>query len=447
MGERIRRRILHEGLSAPRIITLGFAGVILLGSLLLMLPIASVQGQASFSDALFTSTSAVCVTGLAVRDTGTYWTPFGQGVILCLIQIGGMGVVTVALGIAMASGRRISLMQRSVMQQSISSAGVGGIVSLTRFIVRGVLLIEGAGALLLAPVFMRDFGPARGLWYALFHSVSAFCNAGFDLLGGREKYVSLTGYTGNVLVNVVLMALIVVGGLGFLLWQDLIRCRGRFSRLSLGSKAALLTTAVLLLLPAVYFFFLEFSDLPASERLLASAFTSVTARTAGFNTVELSGLSQTGILVLITLMLIGGSPGSTAGGMKTTTLAVLLAGMAAVLRGRESACLCGRRIPQGTLLRAAAIGMMYLVLFLCGSVLIAGAEGLPLLTAMFESASALGTVGLTLGVTPQLGLFSRGILILLMYAGRVGTLTIVYAALAPAGRAGAQLPQEDLTVG
>ena len=428
MPEEIIRR--KRRLSSFQIIILGFAGVILLGALLLMLPISTTGGNVTpFNETLFTATSAVCVTGLVVQDTGSYWSTFGQAVILALIQIGGLGVVTVAASFALLSGRRISLMQRSTMQDAISAPKVGGIVRLTRFILRGTFLIELLGALAVLPVFCRDYG-WRGVWMAVFHSISAFCNAGFDILGTESNlYPSLTGYAGSPVINVTIMLLIVVGGIGFLTWDDIFENKWRFHRYRMQSKVILVTTGLLIFLPAVFFFFSDFSALPSGNRLLASFFQSVTPRTAGFNTVSLSEMSGASQGVMILLMLIGGSPGSTAGGMKTTTLAVLIANATATFRQRDSAQFFGRRVDCSAVKTAATILTMYLVLFFGGAVFISAYENLPLSACLYETASAVGTVGLTLGITPQLRIPSQMVLILLMYLGRVGGLTLIYAAL------------------
>ena len=392
--------------TSSQIIILGFAAAILLGSLLLMLPVSTRDGQgASFWDALFTSTSAVCVTGLVVRDTATYWSLFGQAVILTLIQIGGMGVVTLAVAITIISGRRIGLKQRSTMQEAISAPKVGGIVRLTGFIIRMTVLFELAGAAVMAPVFIGEFGPAKGLWYSVFHAISAFCNAGFDLMGVRSPFSSLTSFAANHVINIAVM------------------------------------------LPALYFAFFEFGGLPAGDRLLVSLFQAVTPRTAGFNTADLTFMSETGLAIVILLMLVGGSPGSTAGGMKTTTLAVLVSTAVSVFRRKKHTHFFGRRIPDETVRSAATILTMYLTLFLAGGCIISRVEGLPLSTCLFETASAVGTVGLTLGITPQLSLLSRGILILLMYFGRVGGLTLIFATVSGKACTTARLPEEKLTVG
>ncbi|MEI3122289.1 MAG: potassium transporter TrkG [Oscillospiraceae bacterium] len=435
-------------LSSFKIIILGFAGVILLGALLLMLPISTTGGNVTpFNETLFTSTSAVCVTGLVVRDTGSYWSTFGQTVILALIQIGGLGVVTVAASFALLSGRKISLMQRSTMQDAISAPKVGGIVRLTRFILRGTFLIELLGALAMLPVFCRDYG-WRGIWMAVFHSVSAFCNAGFDILGtGNNLYPSLTSYAGSPIINITIMLLIVTGGIGFLTWDDICENKLRFHHYRMQSKVILVTTAFLLVLPAIFFFFVDFSSLPIGKRVLASFFQSVTPRTAGFNTVILSDMTGASQAVMIFLMMIGGSPGSTAGGMKTTTLAVLVANAAATFRQHESVQFFGRRIECGVVKTAATVVTMYLALFFGGAIFISVYENLPLSSCLYETASAVGTVGLTLGITPQLHIPSQMVLIMLMYLGRVGGLTLIYAALSGKRAETAKLPLDQIAVG
>ena len=446
MPEEIIRR--KRRLSSFQIIILGFAAVILLGALLLMLPISTTGGNVTpFNETLFTATSAVCVTGLVVQDTGSYWSTFGQAVILALIQIGGLGVVTVAASFALLSGRKISLMQRSTMQDAISAPKVGGIVRLTRFILRGTFLIELLGALAMLPVFCRDYG-WRGIWMAVFHSVSAFCNAGFDILGtGNNLYPSLTSYAGSPIINITIMLLIVTGGIGFLTWDDICENKLRFHHYRMQSKVILVTTAFLLVLPAIFFFFVDFSSLPIGKRVLASFFQSVTPRTAGFNTVILSDMTGASQAVMIFLMLIGGSPGSTAGGMKTTTLAVLVANAAATFRQHESVQFFGRRIECGVVKTAATVVTMYLALFFGGAIFISVYENLPLSSCLYETASAVGTVGLTLGITPQLHIPSQMVLIMLMYLGRVGGLTLIYAALSGKRAETAKLPLDQIAVG
>lgn len=439
-------------ISSFQIIIFGFLAVILAGSLLLMLPAAAAGGEGTpFLEALFTATSAVCVTGLVVHDTATYWSVFGQIVILVLIQIGGMGVVTMAIFLAKVSGRRIGLMQRSTMQEAIAAPQVGGIVRLTEFILKVTAAAEIAGAVLLAVVFCRDFGPGKGIWYGIFHSVSAFCNAGFDLMGVRSLYSSLTSYEVQPVVNLVIMGLIIMGGLGFLTWDD-VRKNGRhWKQYRMQSKVIFSVTGLLILLPAIYFFCFEFSrpvwgERTVFDRLLLSLFQAVTPRTAGFNTADLSLFTEAGQVIVILLMLIGGSPGSTAGGMKTTTAAVLWFSALAVFRRQKDAGCFGRRIAEETIRSAAAILLMYLVLLCAGSILISRLEELPVLICFFEAASAIGTVGLSLGLTPTLGAVSRMILILLMFFGRVGGMTLIFAAISGSRRM-AKYPQEKITVG
>lgn len=438
---------------SSQIIMFGFMGVILLGSILLMFPWSTKQaGGASFLDALFTATSAVCVTGLVTHDTATYWTLFGKIVILCLIQIGGLGVITIAILVARLSGRKISLMQRSTMQEAIAAPQMGGIVRLTNYIIKMVVIIEVLGALALMPGMIARFGVLRGIWYAFFHSVSAFCNAGFDLMGVNKQYSSLTAFSADPGVNLVIMLLIIIGGIGFLTWDDVKRNRWHLRRYRMQSKVILAVTVCLIILPAIYFYFCEFgrvkwADMTFSERILSALFQSVTTRTAGFNSVDLTQLTESGQMIMILLMLIGGSPGSTAGGMKTTTLAVLIATSLAVFKRRPNAHIFGRRIPNDTAHYAATVLFMYLGLFLAGGIFIAYVEGIPMISAMFEAASAIGTVGLSLTGTPSLGTASKLVLIVLMFMGRVGGMTIVYAALSRKHPYVSELPQEKIMVG
>lgn len=441
-------------LSSFQIIIFGFLAVILTGAFLLMLPFSTREaGGASFMDALFTATSATCVTGLVVQDTGTYWSSFGHFVVLLLIQIGGMGVVTVAVAVTMVSGRKIGLMQRSTMQEAIAAPTVGGIVRLTGFILRTALAIELAGAVLLAPVFCQEFGLVRGCFYSLFHSISAFCNAGIDLMGVKGKFSSLSSYVSHPLVNLVIILLIVVGGIGFLTWEDLRVNKWRFQKYRMQTKVILSVTALLILLPSVYFYFYEFSQeqwegLSGGERAWGAVFQAITPRTAGFNTLDFDNFSEPGKLVVILLMLVGGAPGSTAGGMKVTTLAVLFATSAAVFTRRGEPRFFGRRIATDTVKYAATILMMQLFLCMTGGIILCSVEKLPMLSCLFESASAIGTAGLTLGITTKLGMVSRIVLILLMYMGRVGSMTVIFAAVS--GKVHpkvSKLPKEKITVG
>lgn len=431
-----------------QIIIGGFIAVILIGALLLMLPVSSKAGIITpFNEALFTSTSAVCVTGLVVQDTATYWSWFGQGIILVLIQIGGLGVITIAVSFALLSGRKISLMQRSVMQEAISAPKVGGIVRLTGFVLKGTFLVEFTASFIMMPVFVKDFG-AKGIWMAIFHSISAFCNAGFDLMGTENaKYASLTSYISHPLINITIMLLIIIGGIGFLTWEDILKNKYRIKSYRMQTKVILTTSFLLILFPAFFFFFRDFADMPMQERIFSSLFQAVTPRTAGFNTADLTMMTKDGLGIVIVLMLVGGSPGSTAGGMKTTTLAVLIANTLACFRRKEDAQMFGRRIETSTIKNAATVFMMYIVLFFGGAIVISTVEDLSFSTCLFETASAIGTVGLTLGITPELGVISQTILMILMFLGRVGGLTLIYAALSGSGKKISKLPQEKMTVG
>ncbi len=422
--------------------------IIIIGSLLLMLPISSVSGKVTpFNESLFTATSAVCVTGLVVQDTGSYWSTFGQAIILILIQIGGLGVITVAASFALLSGRKISLMQRSTMQEAIAAPKIGGIVRLTGFVLKATLIFELSGAVIMMPVLCKDYG-VKGVWLAVFHSISAFCNAGFDILGtDASKYVSLTQYVNCTSINLAVIFLIVIGGIGFLTWEDIYTNKLHFRRYRMQSKVILITSAILIIVPALYFFFFDLNNLPIKQRILSSLFQSVTTRTAGFNTVDLTALQEPSIATMIVLMIIGGSPGSTAGGIKTTTVAVLIANSLATFGRKDSSHFFKRRIDNQVVKNSSTILIMYLVLSFTAAVAISTAEKIPFLKCLFETSSAIGTVGLTLGITPELGLFSQLILILLMFCGRVGGLTLIYAAISNTKKNISKYPLEHITVG
>ena len=441
-------RIFGKQVSSFQIIIGGFLIVILLGTGLLMLPVSSRAGRwTSIEDSLFTATSAVCVTGLVIRDTATHWSFFGQAVILILIQIGGLGIATVTAIVATVSGRKITLLQRNTLQESIAAFHVGGILKLTWFICKVALLAELLGTLLLLPTFLSLYGRS-GIWMALFHSVSAFCNAGFDVMGGHTgPFSSLTSFSARAGVVLPVTALIVIGGIGFLTWDDMAKHRFRFRRYRMQSKVILTATALLVLLPATVFFFGDFSDFGLRERILAALFHAVTPRTAGFNTVDMSRLTSAGRAMTVVLMLVGGAPGSTAGGVKTTTVAVLLANMAAVIRRRKHLRLFNRRIDEDTVKCASTLMMLYILLVLLGAFIISAKEGLAFETCLFETASAIGTVGLSLGITPALGLLSRGVLVGLMFFGRAGALTILFAAVNSTEPQVAQYPLGRINVG
>lgn len=435
-------------LSSFQIILLGFAAVILIGAFLLALPISSKSGEwTSFIDSLFTSTSAVCVTGLVVFDTATHWSIFGQIIILLMIQVGGMGVVMVATSFALLSGRKIGLFGRDAMKESISAPSVGGIVRLVGFILKWIFIIELIGALIMLPIFVRDYG-AEGIWLAIFHSISAFCNAGFDIMGTKSgNFSSLTTFSAQPVINITIMLLIIIGGIGFLVWEDVYKHKWRIHRYRTQSKVVLLMTSLLIIIPAIYLFFAEFSSLPTGERILVSLFQAITPRTAGFNTTNIGAVSERGLFLTMILMLIGGSPGSTAGGMKTTTIFVLIASLISVFQKKDNAEVMKRRVGDNVVKNAIAIFLMYIILFALSGLVISAIEGLPILTCLFEAASSIGTVGLTLGITPTLGVVSKLILMVLMYFGRVGGLTLIYAALGGNKKQVSKLPVDHITVG
>lgn len=442
------RKSSVRGVSPFLVISITFGGLIVIGMLLLMLPIATKDGQgASPADALFTATSAACVTGLVVHNTASYWTLFGQLVILALIQVGGLGVVTVVVGIRAFRRRQIDLRERTLMQESLSASRIGGVIRSTQFIIVTTMVVELCGALLLLPVFVPQFGWQRGSGEAIFHAVSAFCNAGFDLLSVRRPYQSLISYVGNVQLNLVIMALILIGGIGFITWIDVRNYGWHIRRYSLQSKLVLTATAVVLVLPAIYFFTCEFNYLPFKQRLLASLFQTVSPRTAGFNTVPLDRLSDNGKFMTIILMLVGGGTGSTAGGIKLTTVSVMFCACLTVILRRREVTAYGRRIASRTVLRGAAIFSLYLFLLNGAVMIMSGLEHFPLMTSLFECASALNTVGLTLGVTPVLHLGSRLILVVLMFIGRVGSLTVVFAVGSHTAKFQAHYPAETVNVG
>lgn len=433
-------------MSHLRVIALGFFLIIALGTALLSLPWAAAGQRASFSTALFTAVSAACVTGLSVVETASFWSPLGQGVILLLIQVGGLGFMTLAVMGSLLLRRRVGLRNRELMLESVNLSGLGGAARLTRRILAVTLVCEGLGSAALAARFLPRFGPGRGLWMAVFHSVSAFCNAGFDLLGS-----SFAKYAGDGLVNAVLMALIIAGGLGFLVWDDLLSwgLRPRYWRTH--TKVVLSVTAVLILGGAGALFWLEAGFTGAGKllptRLLEALFGSVTARTAGFYTVDTAALSPGGKLVTMVLMFIGGSPGSTAGGIKTTTALILLVHTWGTVRREQSIHLFGRRIDQETLSKASAVCATNLLLALGGALMLCGGSGLALTDALFECVSAISTVGMSTGVTAALSGPPLFAVAFLMYCGRVGSTSFALALLERRARPPVDYPVGKFIVG
>lgn len=438
-----------DHISPQRIITAGFLLLILTGTILLMLPISTINGQGTpFIDALFTAASATCVTGLVVVNTANYFSFFGELVIIILIQIGGMGVVTLAIMVAMSFRKRINFKSRWIMQESIAAPHLAGIVRITGFIVKTTLIIEAIGALILIISYLPSLG-FSSIWTGIFTSISAFCNAGFDIF---KEGSSLTNYVGNGIVNFVVMALIVIGGIGFMTWYDFSQYKFNLKKYRLQSKIILMTTAILIILPTLYFFFYEFqqpqwANLSLWERIWASLFAAVTPRTAGFNTVDLTKLTDTSQGLTIILMLIGGAPGSTAGGFKVTTIALIYLAIRSAFHHCENIPAFDRQIPNTTLRPAVVILSLYLGAFLIGGTLISIIDSVPLWPCLFETASALGTVGLSLGITSGLSWISKLILIMLMYFGRVGMLTLIYALPASKDMQLSHYPTEDVTVG
>lgn len=439
-------------LSQAQIIALGFFLLILSGTLVLLLPISHRPGaEVDLVTALFTSTSATCVTGLVLCDTYTTWSVFGQAIILLLIQIGGLGFMTIATGFFLLLRRRMGLQSRQVLTESINRTHIGGIVRLAGRILRITALCEGVGALLLAIRFVPDFGWARGIWFSVFHSVSAFCNAGFDLLGILEPFSSFMHYSADPLVCLTLCGLIVFGGLGFMVWDDLANFGLRVRRWSLHTRVVILSTGGLLLGATLFFFFCEasasFAGMGTGERLLSAIFSSVTPRTAGFNSVDTAALSPAGTLLTVILMFIGGSPGSTAGGIKTTTVAVILVGSLSYMRNNPTNSLLGRRLPADSLRKASSVFITNLTLILFSALCICATQGLPVTDVIFEVTSAVGTVGMSTGITRDLSTLSCCIVIFLMYCGRVGSLSFASALAEKKAPPPISVPEGHITIG
>lgn len=439
-------------LSYVQTIALGFFTVIAAGTILLMLPAASRSGEAAgFVTALFTSVSATCVTGLVLVDTATHWSGFGQAVILLLIQTGGLGFMTIATLFSRLLRRRMSMRERGVMAESINTVRVGRIMEITSTIGLGTLIFELGGAALLAIRFIPEFGPGRGLWYSVFHSVSAFCNAGFDLMGVKEPFSSLVSYSDDALVCITIMLLIIFGGIGFLVWDD-VRQKGlKWRRYELQTKLVLVTTLILILVGAALFFVLERNrmnaGLPLGEQILVSFFSAVTPRTAGFNSVDTASLSDASKLLTVILMFIGGSPGSTAGGIKTTSVAVAFVFLFSGIRGRRGAYVFGRRIPDDAMKRSGMIVGTNLMLALFGALVLCGTQSLPLSDVLIEVFSAIGTVGMSTGITRELSTLSALVIALLMYLGRVGSVSFAMALLERRSDPPVTYPEEQVTVG
>lgn len=424
-----KRKLKEKKLNPAQILVLGFAGLIIIGGILLNLPIASVDGESiGFIDSLFTSASAVCVTGLVVVNTATYWTLFGKIVILMLIQMGGLGFMTMATLVALLIGKRITLRQRLVIQEGLNQFSLEGVVKLTKYVIMSTLIIEAIGAIILSTRFVPIYGIKNGIWYSIFHSISAFCNAGFDITGN-----SIVPFAGDAVVNITLALLIIIGGLGYTVYIDLTRNK-EFKSNTLHTKFVLLSTAILLITGFVFILIIEYNNpktlgnLPFIDKITASMFQAVVPRTAGFNSIDIGGLTKATSFLMIILMFIGGSPGSTAGGIKTTTFGVIILTMYSILKGKSDVDVFRKRIPYELIFRALAVlGIsLFLVVFVTMILTLTESEN-SFLDLLFETTSAFATVGLTRGVTSDLSSIGRLILIFTMFTGRLGPLTLGFA--------------------
>ncbi|WP_339368542.1 TrkH family potassium uptake protein [Paenibacillus elgii] len=441
-------------LTPPQILVIGFAAIILLGATLLSLPISSASGQPTlFIDALFTATSATCVTGLVVVDTGSHYSMFGQIVIISLIQVGGLGFMTMATLFAFVLRKRISLKERLILQEAMNQGSMEGIVRLIRRVIVYSLTIEFVAAVIFSIRWSFDLGIAKGIYFGIFHAISFFNNAGFDLFGSVvAPFTSLTTYADDWIVNIVSMALIILGGIGFVVMSDVVDYR-KHKRLSLHSKVVLSATGLLIIVGAVVIFIFEFTNqktlgsLNWSGKILASFFQSVSPRTAGANSVDIGAMRQASQFFIIILMFIGASPGSTGGGIKTTTFTTLIGAMIAMIRGKEDIVLFHYRLGKDRILKAITLTMIALFLVIFVTMLLTTTESQSFLKLLFEVTSAFGTVGLTMGVTPELSFFGKIMISLTMFAGRLGPLTLAYALGPKAEKELYRYPEGKITIG
>lgn len=431
-----------NSMDPAKVMVIGFASVVLLGALLLNLPIATKSGESiGLLDALFTATSAVCVTGLIVVDTATYWSIFGQVVIITLIQIGGLGFMTIATMFALLTKKKINLRERLLIQESLNQKDLSGMVRLTRYVILITFLIEGIGAILLSFTFIPQFGLGRGVWYSIFHAISAFCNAGFDLMGSVSgPFTSLTSYVDNFMIVMTISALIILGGIGFPVMLDVIRTK-KASRLNMHSKVVIFTTAILIGIGSIFIFVVEFNNpktlgtLSLPGKLLAAFFQSVTTRTAGFNTIDLTLIKESSLFIMMILMFIGASPASTGGGIKTTTLASLVITVRSFISGKGDIEVCERRISGATITKAIGIFFIATALVVFGTLALSLTdEGFTLVECGFEIVSAIATVGLSIGGSPSLTTMGKVVVMIAMFIGRVGSLTIFVALLSKGAR-------------
>lgn len=439
-------------LTQTQMIVIGFCLVILSGTILLMLPISTREGVVTSPiDALFTTVSASCVTGLIIADTYQYWSIFGQIVIISLIQIGGLGFMTIGVFFAVVLRKKIGLWVRGTLQESVNIMQTGGIVRLAKKIIIGTAVFEGTGALILSIHFSRTMDWGQAVYYGIFHSVSAFCNAGFDLMGKDGEYISLTGYSGDWTVNLVIMLLIIIGGIGFFIWNDLSENKLHFRRWKLHTKITILMTLALVFGGAAVLFVLEYNNTlagrPLDEQILCSLFGSVTARTAGFNTVDTAALTDSSKLFTALLMFIGGSPGSTAGGIKTTTFVVLAASVYSGLFDKRECSMFGRRLSRDVVRKASTVLCTNLMLCVTAVLIIVTATSLDVTDVIFEVASAMGTVGMSAGITRDMDAVSKISLIFLMFCGRVGSMTFALSLKGHKVEPPVRLPEEEVMIG
>ena len=439
-------------LSGMQLIAGGFFLIIFIGTLLLLLPFASRPGEhTSFLAALFTSASATCVTGLVVVDTFTHWTLFGQTVILCLIQIGGLGFITIGITVSILLRRKIGLKERGLIQESFNIIELRGMVRLTKRVILGTLFFELTGAVILSLCFIPKMGVFQGVYYGIFHSVSGFCNAGFDLMGRYASFSSLTGYSSHPIVLLTIMALITIGGIGFFVWNDLYEHKFHFRKYALHTKIVISFSFLLIFGGALLFYLLErnnlFAGMNITDTVLNALFCSVTPRTAGFNTVDVGSMTDGGKLLTVVLMFIGGAPGSTAGGVKVTTIVVLFIYIKASLTRTVGYNVFGRRLEDEALHKAAAVFCTNLTLAVAAVIIVCGLQNFNGTNSLLEVFSAIGTVGMTAGLTTQLNAASRIVIILLMYLGRVGSLSFAMSFTDKKKIAHVMQPAEKIHIG
>lgn len=439
-------------LSGMQLIAGGFFLIIFIGTLLLLLPFASRPGEhTSFLEALFTSASATCVTGLVVVDTFSHWTLFGQTVILCLIQIGGLGFITIGITVSILLRRKIGLKERGLIRESFNIIELRGMVRLTKRVILGTLFFELTGAVILSLCFIPKMGVFQGVYYGIFHSVSGFCNAGFDLMGRYASFSSLTGYSSHPIVLLTIMALITIGGIGFFVWNDLYEHKFHFRKYALHTKIVISFSFLLIFGGALLFYLLErnnlFAGMNITDTVLNALFCSVTPRTAGFNTVDVGSMTDGGKLLTVVLMFIGGAPGSTAGGVKVTTIVVLFIYIKASLTRTVGYNVFGRRLEDEALHKAAAVFCTNLTLAVAAVIIVCGLQNFNGTNALLEVFSAIGTVGMTAGLTTQLNTASRIVIILLMYLGRVGSLSFAMSFTDKKKIAHVMQPAEKINIG